>query len=87
MLNDDALGVGEALNEYEFDQPIVTRGQFILTFGKATDSAAVQKNLVHRKLVSPTVFVGKTTDDLKNLQENVNFEVRMHYITYVVLLI
>lgn len=34
LLNDDALGVGEALNEYEFNQPVVARGQHILTFGK-----------------------------------------------------
>lgn len=34
LLNDDALGVDEPLNEYEFNQPVVARGQLILTFGK-----------------------------------------------------
>lgn len=76
LLNDDALGVGEALDEHEFDQPVVARGQFILTFGKIEDSAAIQKSLVHRKLVAPTVFIGQTDIDLHNLQESINFEVR-----------
>lgn len=78
LLNDDALGVDEALNEYEFDQPVVARGQFLLTFGNPDYSAATQRNLMNRKLLSPTVFVGQTTDDLKDLQEYINFEVRMH---------
>lgn len=77
LLNDDALGVGEALNEHEFDQPVVARGQFLLTFGKTADSAVIQKNLIHRKLVSPTIFVGETNDDLENLQKTINFEVKI----------
>lgn len=76
-MNDDALGVDEALNEYEFDQPVVARGQFLLTFGNPDYSASTQRNLMNRKLLSLTVFVGETTDDLKDLQENVNFQVRM----------
>lgn len=73
LLNDDGLGVNEALNEYEFDQPVVARGQFILTFANAVDSAA--KSLAHRKLVAPLAFVGETNVTLKKFQENFNFTV------------
>lgn len=32
-LNDDAFGVGESLQETEYDQGLVARGQLYLTFG------------------------------------------------------
>ncbi|GJQ67661.1 hypothetical protein Trydic_g16491 [Trypoxylus dichotomus] len=84
LLKDDAFGVGEALNEYEFNRGVVVRGQHLLTFGQKNScrkkrsgksASATQKDLEKKKILSPWVFVGDSTDHtLEDLQSNFNFE-------------
>lgn len=47
-LNDDAFGVGESLQEQEFGQGLVVRGQYYLTWGPITDNGTFinSRNLI-----------------------------------------
>ncbi|KAI4470603.1 alpha-mannosidase [Holotrichia oblita] len=85
LLNDDAFGVGEPLNEIEFNKGVVVRGQHYLTFGQKNScsknsvktAATNRRDIAQRKLLSPWVFVGDATSNkhtLENLQAKLNFE-------------
>ncbi|KRT80854.1 glycoside hydrolase, partial [Oryctes borbonicus] len=83
LLKDDAFGVLEALNEFEFNRGVVVRGQHFLTFGQKNScskkyndksASAMQRDLVQRKLLSPWVFIGSTKHSLEDLQSKLNFE-------------
>ncbi|KAK9731131.1 Glycosyl hydrolases family 38 C-terminal beta sandwich domain [Popillia japonica] len=85
LLNDDNFGVGEPLNEIEFNEGVVVRGQHYLTFGRKNtcskssvkSAAANQRDIAQRKLLSPWVFVGDATSNqhsLQNLQAKLNFQ-------------
>nr|XP_022916135.1 lysosomal alpha-mannosidase-like [Onthophagus taurus] len=81
LLNDDNFGVGEALNEYEFGQGVVVRGQHYLTLGSMNSnsdgksSAAQQRDLAAKKLLAPWVVVAPASDSsLENLSSKLNFE-------------
>jgi lysosomal alpha-mannosidase len=86
LLKDDAKGVGEALDDQEFGQGVVARGQIYLVVG-STDSnggdgkstAAQERELALKKLLTPLVLVGDASSDdlsLDNIQStlNLNFD-------------
>lgn len=54
LLNDDKFGVAEPLNEIEFEQGLVTRGQHFLTFGNSNPDSERKKNV--RTLLEDTAF-------------------------------
>ncbi|XP_044269680.1 lysosomal alpha-mannosidase-like [Tribolium madens] len=69
LLKDDAKGVEEPLDDEEFGQGVVARGQLYLVIG-STDSnvenkstAAQERELALKKLLSPLVLVGDATSD------------------------
>lgn len=43
LLNDDAFGVGEALNEQEYGRGLVARGKHWLVFGKRSGTQPTRK--------------------------------------------
>ncbi|KAJ8951626.1 hypothetical protein NQ318_012296 [Aromia moschata] len=68
LLLDDFKGVGENLNEYEYDQPLVVRGSHFVTFGNSLEGndgktvAAIERDIAQRKLLQPWVFF--TSEDI-----------------------
>ncbi|KAJ8919725.1 hypothetical protein NQ315_006253 [Exocentrus adspersus] len=66
--NDDNRGVGEALNETEYNKPVVVRGSHFVTLGKSANGnggrtmAAVERDIAQRKHLQPWVFY--TAEDL-----------------------
>ncbi|KAJ8982145.1 hypothetical protein NQ317_011291 [Molorchus minor] len=85
LLHDDNRGVGEFLNESEYNQGLVVRGSHFVTLGKSLDGnggrtmAAVERDIAQRKLLQPWVFF--TPEDVsvkqlsflnKELPENVH---------------
>ncbi|KAJ8951627.1 hypothetical protein NQ318_012297 [Aromia moschata] len=68
MYDGDNKGVAENLNEYEYDQPLVTRGSHFVTFGNSLEGndgrtmAAVERDIAQRKLLQPWVFF--TSEDI-----------------------
>jgi lysosomal alpha-mannosidase len=83
LLVDDAKGVGEGLDDYEFDQGVVARGQLYLVVGSASSdggdgksTAAQERELALKKLLAPLVLVADASSDdlsLDNVQTNFNF--------------
>lgn len=70
LLNDDALGVEEALNEMEFGQGVVARGQHFLTFGSSCSDVERKnkyQNLILSVLTQKNIEC-KLTDSSANLQ-------------------
>ncbi|ERL87070.1 hypothetical protein D910_04471 [Dendroctonus ponderosae] len=68
-VKDDAKGVGEALNDTEFDQGIVARGQHYLILGPSSTLleqgktvAAQERILAHQKLLQPWVGMAEAGD-------------------------
>ncbi|EFA08767.1 lysosomal alpha-mannosidase [Tribolium castaneum] len=82
LLKDDAKGVEEPLDDEEFGQGVVARGQLYLIIG-STDSnvenkstVAQERELALKKLLSPLVLVGDATSDdlsLDKVQGVLNF--------------
>ncbi|KAK9693086.1 Glycosyl hydrolases family 38 C-terminal beta sandwich domain [Popillia japonica] len=67
LLNDDAFGVGEALNEMQYGMGLIARGQHYVTFGPSSvsygkSSAAIQRDIAQQKLLAPLTFVSSATD-------------------------
>lgn len=85
LLKDDAKGVDEALNDTEFGQGVVARGQLYLVIGStesdlddAKSTAALERELALRKLLQPLVLIGDASADdlsLANVQKLFNFNV------------
>ncbi|KYB25900.1 lysosomal alpha-mannosidase-like precursor [Tribolium castaneum] len=86
LLADDNKGVGEPLDDEEFGQGVVARGQLYLVVG-STDSnvsggkstAAQERELALKKLLNPLVLVGDASSDALSLDKvqsalNFNFE-------------
>ncbi|CAG9856046.1 unnamed protein product [Phyllotreta striolata] len=81
LLVDDNRGVSEALDEYEFRQPLVVRGKHYLMFGSTKEKnnsfAAVQRDFQSRMHLSPyTLVADATADNLKyeTLKSLLNFK-------------
>lgn len=68
-VNDDGFGVGEALQEDEYNQGLVARGQNYLTLNSISTAAKVERELAQRKLLAPWVFLTASTVD--NVQKEV----------------
>ncbi|KAF5294472.1 hypothetical protein FQR65_LT01598 [Abscondita terminalis] len=84
LLMDDAFGAGEALNETEFNQGLIVRGQHYLTFGSSIDdnkfpkSRTMQRHIAQKKILAPWVFVADASGDentLDELKKILNFEI------------
>ncbi|KAL1490680.1 hypothetical protein ABEB36_013335 [Hypothenemus hampei] len=75
MLHDDSKGVGEALNEQQFGQGIVTRGRHWLVIGSRNETnknatvSAQERFLAQQKLLQPWVGL-ETTGNLSNSKIN-----------------
>ncbi|KYB25899.1 lysosomal alpha-mannosidase [Tribolium castaneum] len=76
--SDDGFGVNEVLDEVQFGKGLYVRGQHYLTLGKTDGSGAVfERDLAHKKLLSPLILVGDATTDelaLDKLKEQFNFK-------------
>lgn len=73
LLNDDAFGVGEALNEEQFGEGLMARGRVIVTFGSIVNqggrsSAAEQRLLAQEFLHQPLAFVTGGLQQTNNTQ-------------------
>lgn len=68
-VKDDGFGVHEALQEEEYGQGLVARGQVYLTLNSISTAAKVERDLAHRKLLAPWIFL--TTSAADNLQKEV----------------
>lgn len=68
-LFDDAFGVQESLQELEYGQGLVARGQHYLTLDSYSEAARVERDIAQRKLLAPWIFLGPSTAD--NLQKEV----------------
>ena len=84
LLRDDAKGVGEGLDDEEFGQGVVARGQHFLVIGSSASevdgksTAAQEREIALKKLLGPLVLVGDASSDdlsLENLQGALNFNV------------
>ncbi|KAI4469631.1 alpha-mannosidase [Holotrichia oblita] len=67
LLQDDAFGVGEALNERQYNIGLIARGQHYVTFGSSSisfgkTSAAIQRDIAQQKLLAPLTFVSSTNE-------------------------
>ncbi|CAH1101502.1 unnamed protein product [Psylliodes chrysocephalus] len=77
LLKDDGKGVGESLNEVEFQRGIYVRGSHYLIVGKASGSnangkttAALERILAQKKLVQPWIGVAETDKSYDELKED-----------------
>jgi lysosomal alpha-mannosidase len=79
LLNDDAKGVGEPLNEIAFQTGLVAKGKHILFFGNTQTSPTSvykQRKLARDNMVLyPWVFFTPTTMSVADWQTNYNVEV------------
>ncbi|KAL1490679.1 hypothetical protein ABEB36_013334 [Hypothenemus hampei] len=76
IFKDDARGVDEPLNETEFEQGVVARGQHYFILGPAIDAkinfstAAQERILAQRKLLPPWIGVGNVQGVSNDVIEN-----------------
>ncbi|XP_044269447.1 lysosomal alpha-mannosidase-like isoform X2 [Tribolium madens] len=83
LLADDNKGVGESLDDEEFGQGVVARGQLYLVIGSTDNNvdgskstAAQERELALKKLLTPLVLVGDASSDglsLDKVQSALNF--------------
>jgi hypothetical protein len=76
------------LDDYEFNQGVVARGQHYLVVGSASSdggggksTAAQERELALKKLLAPLVLVADASSDdlsLDNVQTNFNFNVKFY---------
>lgn len=83
-LYDDAFGVGERLNETEYGQGLVARGQHYVTINPTANAngktaAAVERDIAQRKLLAPWVFISKDWSSLEGLKKSFSFTVSAIY--------
>ncbi|KRT79202.1 glycoside hydrolase, partial [Oryctes borbonicus] len=74
LLDDDAFGVGEALDEEQFGIGLVARGQHYITLGPSTvnsgkTSSAIQRDIAQKKLLAPWTFVTSITELWNNINK------------------
>ncbi|CAH1101503.1 unnamed protein product [Psylliodes chrysocephalus] len=77
LLKDDNKGVGESLNEVEFNRGIYVRGSHYLIAGKASGlnsngitTAALERILAQKKLVQPWIGVAETDQSYDELKKD-----------------
>lgn len=78
LLKDDSLGVNEALDDEEFGQGVVARGQHYLVIGSSESTPAQERDLALKKLLNPLVLITDASSDdltLENVQKQLNFKV------------
>lgn len=79
MLNDDAFGVAEALNEIAFGEGLIARGKHWLIFGKkSTESPTLEAReriLQNKVLMSNWLFFDSVTTNLDDWASTYTTEV------------
>ncbi|PSN38683.1 hypothetical protein C0J52_08901 [Blattella germanica] len=77
---DDGFGVGEALEEYAYAEPLVVRGKHYLVIGNANENnssptiASVERELAQKKLLQPWLFFTKTALNFNQWQSSHKME-------------
>ncbi|XP_063233743.1 lysosomal alpha-mannosidase-like isoform X2 [Bacillus rossius redtenbacheri] len=56
LFHDDGFGVGEELNEMDFDQPLVARGKHYLLLGDTASAISRERLLAQETLLAPWLF-------------------------------
>ena len=69
LFRDDSFGVGEALDEHAFDQPLVTRGTHYLKIGK-TDNPEWRRLKSQELYLGPMIFFQSTEANSTQWLEN-----------------
>jgi lysosomal alpha-mannosidase len=72
LLNDDAFGVGEALNEIAYGKGLVVRGQHYVVSGNSDDldeTLLQEKKLASELTVRPWTFISPVNESFEEWNE------------------
>lgn len=69
LLKDDGFGVGEALNETEFNDGVRVRGQHFITLGSTKNNdnipraSKIRRGIAQKKILAPWVFIADASSE------------------------
>ena len=70
LLDDDAFGVDEPLNEEAFQTGLVTRGKHFLSFGKDIEDGTAKRRQLSNEVFGDLIVIFPPNGDVKTVQQN-----------------